>query len=288
MSRECTQPMRRYRATWIGILVVLAFDASAADRLNLPESKSGGFGEFEMVVLAPGNQLIRQSVGRDARWIRTKLTGVDGSLIGIDWRPADETLYGINEENDLYRIDPESGKAERVSSLTLGFEGSASSAFDFNPQADRLRLIAASGQNLRVHVGLGAVAADGPLEFAPGDPHAGTQPRITACAYTDNVAAAPTTRLFDIDWRLDVLAFQDPPNDGVLQTIGPLGVDFGELGAFDILTSEGGEELAIAASGRTLYHVDLEKGAARPIGSVEGEDVQVIGISLFPSSSGAR
>ncbi len=287
--------MRRNRSVPLGILVALAFDAIAsgadqgpAGRLRLPESTTSALGEFEIVVLTQGNQLLRRSIGRDDRWIRTTVTGVRGNLIGIDWRPADASVYGINDANDLYRVDPYTGRAERVSSLTLGFEGSESSAFDFNPQADRLRLIAASGQNLRVHVTLGAVAADGPLEFAPGDRNAGTQPRVTAGAYTHNVPAAPTTRLFDIDWRLDALLLQDPPNDGVLQTVGPLGVDFDELGAFDILTGSTGEELAIAASGRTLYQVDLEKGSAHPIGSIEGDDAQAIGISMFPAPSESR
>lgn len=256
--------------------------------VGLPASTAQRFGPFEVVVLTRGNRLLRQVVGRDGGWTAQMVSGLPGRLIGIDWRPADARLYGINDANDLFRIDPDSGRAERVSSLTLGFEGSESSAFDFNPQADRLRLIAGSGQNLRVQVVLGAVAADGPLEFAPGDRHAGSQPRVTAAAYTRNVAQAPTTRLFDIDWKLDALLFQDPPNDGVLQTVGPLGVDFGELAGFDILTGKTGEELAIAVSGRTLHRVDLETGSATPIGTIPGDDVQAIGISLIPASSEPR
>jgi len=305
--------MPRYGSVTLGILAAFAFaaiasgsdlsgsepgggssspsqnvDPGSGGRLLIPDATTRPFGRFEIVVLTRGNRLLRYSVGGGDRWIRTTVQGVRGSLIGIDWRAADAKMYGIDDANDLYRMDPESGSAERISSLTLGFEGSESSAFDFNPQADRLRLIAASGQNLRVHVALGAVAADGPLEFAPGDRHAGSQPRVTAAAYTDNVPAAPTTRLFDIDWRLDALLFQDPPNDGVLQTIGPLGVDFEELGGFDILTGSAGEELAIAGSGRTLYRVDLEKGSAHPIGSIGEGDAQVIGISMFPVAPESR
>ena len=314
--------MRRNRSVLLGILIAIVLDAIAAGsdgegelsgrentgratreidsssspssseqgtagRLRLPEQTSRTLGGFEIVVLTQGNELHRYSMGRGDRWIRTTVAGVRGNLIGIDWRPADGLLYGINDANDLYRVDPDSGRAERISSLTLGFEGSESSAFDFNPQADRLRLIAASGQNLRVQVVLGAVAADGPLEFAPDDRHAGSQPRVTAAAYTHNVPAAPTTRLFDIDWKLDALLLQDPPNDGVLQTVGPLGVDFGELGAFDILTGSTGEELAIAGSGQTLYRVDLEKGSAHAVGSID-DDAQIIGISMFPSRSESR
>jgi len=50
-----------------------------------------------------------------------------------------------------------------------------------------------------------------------------------------------------------VLAVQDPPNDGVLATVGPLGVDFGPLAGFEIVTDSSGQDSAYAASGSTLY-----------------------------------
>ena len=94
---------------------------------------------------------------------------------------------------------------------------------DFNPQADRLRVVSHDGQNLRVNVMLGATAVDGALRYKDGDSGAGKRPRITASAYTHNVADAPDTKLFEIDDERDVLVLQDPPNDGVLTTVGPAG-----------------------------------------------------------------
>ena len=63
---------------------------------------------------------------------------------------------------------------------------------DFNPQTDRLRVVSADGQNLRVNVTLGATAVDGALRYADGDSDAGKRPRIAASAYTHNVVDAPT------------------------------------------------------------------------------------------------
>jgi hypothetical protein len=186
----------------------------------------------------------------------------------------------VSSANDLHRIDALRGTARLVSTLTVGFEGSPRSGFDFNPQADRLRLVAASGQNLRVHVALGAVAVDGPLAYAGGDRNVGARPRITAVAYGNNVAGATTTRMFDIDSELDVLALQDPPNDGVLRTVGPLGVDFGPSGGFDILTGPDGAELAFAASGAALYGIDLATGAARALGAIGDGRSQLIGLAV--------
>jgi hypothetical protein len=197
----------------------------------------------------------------------------------------DGRLYGITTTQDLYVIDADSGDARWISSLTLGFEGSERSGFDFNPQADRLRLLAASGQNLRVHVALGAVATDGPLAYAAGDRHAGERPNVTAVAYTDNVPEAPVTRTFDLDWKLDVLALQEPPNDGELQTVGPLGVDFGPLGGFDIYTERSGLERAYAVSGATLYAIDLATGAATRLGQVGDGGTPLIGLALVPAES---
>ena len=238
--------------------------------------------DVQLVGLAEDNVLLRFTAERPGEVERVSVTGTSAPLLGIDYRPADGLLYGVSSTNDLYAIDAATGAARMVSTLTQGFDGTPRSAFDFNPQADRLRLIAATGQDLRVHVALGAVAVDGPLAFAAGDPHAGKRPRVTAAAYTQNVPAAPSTRLFDIDFELDVLALQDPPNDGSLRTVGPLGVDFGPTGGFDIRSGPGGEEQAFAASGATLYAVDLASGAARALGAIGDGRISLIGLAVRP------
>src|SRR5436190_1212988 len=126
----------------------------------------------------------------------------------------------------------------------------------------------ADGQNLRINVTLGATAADSPLAYAPGDRNAGKRPRIAAAAYTNAVASAPTTRLFEIDAEQDVLVVQDPPNDGILATVGPLGVDFAPLSGLAIVTDAAGVDHAYAATGGKLYTVDLATGHADPVGPI--------------------
>jgi hypothetical protein len=206
--------------------------------------------------------------------------GVDGGLVGIDVRPANRRLYGLTTANELYTIDPKTGDSKLVSSLTVPFEGGARSGVDFNPQADRLRLISADGQNLRVNVDIGATAVDGSVVYGTGDANAGKRPGIAASAYTNSRANAPTTKLFDIDATQDVLALQDPPNDGVLATIGPLGVDFGPLAGFEIVTDAAGQDQAFAASGATLYAVDLATGAAKALGTIGGGgDLKVVALT---------
>src|SRR4029077_4995911 len=128
----------------------------------------------------------------------------------------DGHLFGLTTANDVYRIDPTSGVCTLVSTLTIPFDGDIRSGVAFNPQTDRLRVLSADGQNLRINVALGATAADSPLAYAPTDRNAGKRPRIAAAAYTNAVAGAPTTRLVEIDAEQDVLVAQDPPNDGIL------------------------------------------------------------------------
>jgi hypothetical protein len=205
---------------------------------------------------------------------------VTGTLIGIDRRPADGKLYGLTG-SDVYRVDPESGEATLVSTLTIPFDGDVRSGVDFTPQLDRLRLTSADGRNLRVNVVLGATAADTPLAYAPGDPNAGTRPRITASGYGNNKPNVATTTLFEIDSGLDVLVIQDPANDGVLKTVGPIGMDVPDAAGMDVVTDGQGKDHAWAAWGTTLYTLDLATGRATAFGPVPGATHPVISLAVL-------
>ena len=220
--------------------------------------------DFDLLALDGSNGLLRFNSARPGDVTTTKISGVDRhprrprSIV-----PRMVLVYALSDANDVYTIERAvgGGDARSVRSPS-SFDGGPRSGVDFNPQADRLRLVAASGQNLRVHVDLGATAADGALRYAADDPNAGKRPAIAAAAYTNAVANAATTKLFDIDSDLDVLALQDPPNDGVLRTVGPLGADFGARAGFDIV-SAGGVDRAFAVVGRRpLRHRSRDRGGA--------------------------
>lgn len=210
-------------------------------------------------------------------------SGLSGRLVGLDWRPADRRLYGLTTSNDLYRIDPTSGTCTLVSTLTVPFDGDLNSGIAFNPQADRLRLVSAEGQNLRVNVLLGATAVDTPLAYASSDRNAGKRPRIAGAAYTNMVHDAPTTKLFEIDAAQDVLVLQDPPNDGVLTTVGALDVDFAPLSGFAIVT-DGDKDRAYAATGGKLFTIDLDTGHATPLGPIGDPPVPIASLAATPDA----
>jgi len=209
------------------------------------------------------------------------VSGLGARLLGIDWRPADGRLWGLSERGDLYRIDVDAGTASAASTLTLAFDGASGSGVDFTPQNDRLRLLGRRGQNLRVQVQLGAAASDAALAYAASDPNASARPAVVAAAYDRNVPGAAQTMLFAVDAALDVLARIETPNDGVLATVGPLGIDVGTEAGFDIVT-EGATETAFLVAGSTLHRVELRTGLASQVGEIAGGSGPIVGLAALP------
>lgn len=226
-------------------------------------------------------------------------------LLGVDFRPADGKVWGLGSSGTLYTVDPGLGGAAPVATagprLTLNTDRSAvvpaGTAFgvDFNPAADLLRVVSDTGQDLRIVVAdrpedasaapgakAGTTFLDGGLRYAqPGDPadtmtpptpvttpdvNAGKPVRATAAAYSDNVAGTTSTKLFVVDSNASVLNLQNPPNAGVLNTVGPLGVAAAVPAAYDIDASGTG----YASFGPTIYTVDVATGAATAAGPIGG------------------
>lgn len=215
------------------------------------------------------------------------VNGVDGTLLGIDYRPANGLLYGLSDTNNLYTIDPVTGTATFVSTLDMSFEGGSISGVDFNPVADRLRITGSNDQNFRVNVDTGAVTLDGTLTYADGDENEGADPNVTASAYRNSVANAQETALYDIDAELDILVLQNPPNDGTLQTIGDLRIDVDEVAGFDIFTSsdsdrgrDRGSDTAYAVFGSQLYEISLTRGRAKRLGNLPEGDYRGLTVML--------
>src|SRR5436190_13157626 len=191
------------------------------------------------------------------------------SVVGIDVRPADGMLYAVAADGGIYTVDPKSGAATMKSKLSETLKAGITVTVDFNPVADRLRIITSEGVNLRVNVDDGKATVDGPLKFKDGDTMAGKTPKVVAGAYTNSSNPKPgATALYDIDEAGHLLS-QAPPNDGVLNTIGMLGVKLDGPVAFNIV-NKGEENAAWLVTGGTLYSVDLKTGKATAAGKLEG------------------
>lgn len=209
------------------------------------------------------------------------------TVVGFDFRPRDGLLYGITSAARIVSIDAATGVTTVKATLAADpadtsqpYAGMVGSMFavDFNPVADRLRVISDRGQNLRINVDTGATTTDGAIN------RPGAMPTVSAGAYTNSIPNAAATQLFDIDIESDSLALQDPPNEGTLLNVGPLGVAVAGDAGFDIAGGANGIALAAlrtAAGGpSSLYRVDLATGAATPAAGAANPALSVAGAGL--------
>jgi hypothetical protein len=211
-----------------------------------------------------------------------KVSGVDGKLLGIDWRPSDGMLYGLFADGAVATIDAMSGKATKIETLKSVPPGGATVTADFNPVADAFRIMGSDGTNLRTKIVGGAVATDKPHAFAADDMHKDTMPMVVAGAYSNAMKGAEKTGLYTIEARNGVLAVQNPPNDGTQKSIGKLGVDVSGGAAFDILSDGKGGNTAYLAAGGKLYTVDIMTGKAMEAGAITGVDGMIRDIAILP------
>ena len=229
--------------------------------------------------------------GKSIAWIDTSAKKVTGSvgldggamLVGFDVRPSDGKLYGVTPDGAIVIVDAKSGKWEKKSQLSEKLPAGETIAVDFNPAADRMRIIASNGMSLRVNVDDGKATVDGSLKYAEADPNKGKMPKVTAVAYTNSYAGTKETALYDIDAASGMLLKQAPPNDGVVSGIGKLGVALNGPIAFDILADGKGGNVGWLLAGGTLHSVDLATGAAKSVGAIAGLKGKVTDMAILPA-----
>ncbi len=160
---------------------------------------------------------------------------------------------------------------------------------DFNPVADRLRIVTNSAQNLRGNLAGGATFVDTLLTYAAGDPNVGVNPQIIDAAYTNSIlGGAASTALYYVDYGTDTLLTTSNPNGGVLNTVGQLGVNIDPNSGFDIY-SNGGTDSAFGAfrvgGVNGLYSINLATGAATLLGAI-GDTSFMYGLAVVPGVNG--
>lgn len=258
--------LRAFMAALIGLIALNACQDHRIPPQDVPDAVFYGLTET--------NQLLRLSAKTPSVAQATvNLTGLqpDERMLGIDFRPATGQLYGVGSSNRLYVINPATGESRAVGggAFTPTLNGSVV-GFDFNPTVDRIRLVTANGQNLRLNPETGTVAAtDGNLN--PGSP------MITAVAYTNNKAGVTTTTLYDIDPNTDRLYRQDPPNNGTLVDVGPLGLNVSAVGGFDI-GPDGRGIVSVVFDGKPeLDYIDLSTGKLQKLGDLP---VTLLGLAI--------
>ena len=185
------------------------------------------------------------------------------AVLGIDFRPLNGQLYALGSSNRLYTLNLASGAATAVgtAAFTTALSGT-DFGFDFNPTVDRIRVVSNTGQNLRLNPIDGTVAAvDAVLN--PGTPV------VSAAAYTNNFAGTTTTALLVIDAATDQVYLQNPPNNGVLTSLGSLGVDISGANGFDIGSMSNKAYLVATVAGTTkIFSVNITTGATAAVSNM--------------------
>jgi hypothetical protein len=215
------------------------------------------------------------------------LTGLAAGekILNVTFRPSNGAMYGLSNTSHLYTVNPTTGVATVVgdgAAFTPALMAQAN-GFDFNPVADRIRVHTDVDQDLRLDPTTGKVAGvDGMLAFAPGDVNAGQSPNLVGTGYTNSVTPAPaTTILYAIDSTRNLLTRLPTPNDGMVETIGALGVDADQAAGFDI-SPLGIAYAALHVGGETaLYTIDLATGAATKMGAI-GYPIALTSIAVEP------
>lgn len=224
-------------------------------------------------------------------------------VVDIDFRPRTGGLYGLGVTDAgagttarLLLINPLTGVANPIGSpFTVTADATGQYGIDFNPVADRLRVVSRVGTNLRLNPNTGVGISD--ASILVGGP-------VTAAGYDRNFDGklGPTgTTLYTINPITSNLQTQGSvngvvsPNTGTQFVVGSLGVtvDSTHGVGFDIVanaTAAGGPAYAIfdadtsAGVATGLYTINLTTGAASAVGLVGDGTGNFIGLASAPES----
>ena len=149
---------------------------------------------------------------------RGAFTGIvaNHSVRSIDFRPATGVLYAISSNGtnaaQLYTVNLTNAVLTPVGAgISLGTNASPRVEMDFNPTADRIRVITGSAStannNFRVNPNTGTlVLTDTNLVIDTADPNAPyTGFSMIAAAYSNNTAGAASTTLYVYDYNTDAI-----------------------------------------------------------------------------------
>ncbi|HET7728649.1 MAG TPA: DUF4394 domain-containing protein [Usitatibacter sp.] len=285
------------------IAIAAALSTAACAVLEPPEAVGPAL-PHNIVAVTEDNVLVAFNAGQPQRVARVgPVRGLQAGerVLGLDYRVARGVLYALGSSGRIYTVDARSAEARAVGApLAVALDGDEF-GFDFNPAADRIRIVSDRGQNLRAHPDTGAavdgdpardgIQPDGPLAYAAGDANAGRTPRIVAAGYTYNARDGKITTNYAIDAAAGALVMQGSkegatpavsPNAGQLFTVGSLGIGRFASAGLDISDVGNSAYAAVnALAGATrFYSVDLATGKAAFIGTVAGARLR--GIAIEP------
>ena len=263
----------------------------AKNSKNNPESITAGITFYALA----GNTLDKYSTSNPETILGSAMiTGLQSgeSVLGIDFRPRNGQLYALGSNSRVYIVNPTNGAAtfafsfKTTTGMTVLLSGT-SFGFDFNPAADRLRIVSNTGQNLRVVPNNAATGVAG-TTFVDGsiNPMGAS---VNGVAYDNNDNdPATATELYALDVNTDLLYEIDPPNAGTLVEPLPVKLKLEGDGGFDIaprnanVTTDIGLALYEVNKKSTLFQIDVETGETRILAKYK-KDIMYTGLAISPA-----
>lgn len=274
----------------VALLTLISTVALASCNMN--RTPVAPTGQLAYGLSSDGKQLVTFGMDNaDASYVKMAITGLGTDiLVDVDVRNTDGMLYGVATSGKIYKISTENGAVTMDSTVDLRGKGLV--AVDFNPAANRLRVLGTDDANFRHSLmqdpkpTATGTTADGTFAYPAGTPN----PNLVAAAYTNsfNDTGKPisglATTLYSIDADQDALITHPAagtPTFNILQTVGALSVDVtaGTTG-FDIAGANSAYLSSVSGNDTNLYTVDLSSGKATMKGKLSGIKLKSIALKL--------
>lgn len=207
---------------------------------------------------------------------RETLSGLDEgeNLLGLDVRPATGGLYVLGDHGNVYVVNTLSNTALKVASLPIELDAADRNVkfgVNFNPVADRMRIVTNDDENFNVDPATGAVTVEGKLQYDNQDHES---PSVVAAAYTLPPAGHPTT-LYAVDQNRDGLYKVLPPASGVLSDREALDIDPSQVTGLDIGHDAGGFLVTTTNGTSQLFQLDVVTGDVEEQDGLDTEDGEI-------------
>ncbi|RYD37108.1 MAG: DUF4394 domain-containing protein, partial [Verrucomicrobiaceae bacterium] len=230
-------------------------------------------GAITIYGLAAGGQLVSFDTANPSVFNNIG-SATTGGIVSIDFRGSNNQLYGMASSGATSTINTSTGALSTVFSSTSHTVSGGVSSFDFNPVADRMRVVGAGTNNYRIvpdgipgmtpgTVAMGATGGDGTF-MTPASV------TLLDVAYLNPFNNTPTGSTILYSVGSDGILYTHPgaggPTFNMVSAVGSLGISIGSDIGFDIDSTGTGW----LVSGSSLYTVDLGTGLATSAGPLGG------------------
>ncbi|QEK51652.1 DUF4394 domain-containing protein [Pedobacter aquae] len=182
------------------------------------------------------------------------------TIVGLDFRPLNGQLYALGNSSRVYVINPATGAATVVGTLPLvPLLSGTSFGFDFIPNADLIRIVSNTGQNLRVSPTTGLVSN---IDAGINGSNSVT---FSATAYNNNLLPSSNPVFFVMNTTTDSLYRINDAANGRVTRVGKLNVTADAANGFDVgAVSNTAYAILTKGTETRIYTINLSLGSANP------------------------